>query len=168
MVRYIAAALIMAKDTSALRDLIAPLPTQTSDPILDFIRSLFSDFDFEGSQKGIAAIEKACDQDAFLSRVKSPLSKSCHYVVHQVRIQVEARVDAKTFTSAYSLDEFKKESSSLGFEVESDGKSVWQKGSIFDLRKEVIQRTAELMERTKLLDRHIKEFGEQPPSPKKE
>lgn len=116
LLRYLVAALIMTRRSvrtynvvgsvtgpskvspaAALRD-VARIITQEAhrlqpDPLVDFVRELYTEFDFEAAQEQLAKAEKVATDDFFLQEHASDFIEASRYLVSEAYCRIHQRVD---------------------------------------------------------------------------
>lgn len=107
ILRYLAAAVITnrsraSKNTSAyqkqLKDLIRVVRQEGyeySDPITDFVKALYVDFDFEEAQKKLSEAEDILRSDFFLVSVADTFVESARHLISESYCKIHQRIDIK-------------------------------------------------------------------------
>jgi hypothetical protein len=66
---------------------------QYRDPITEFLRELYVDFDFEHAQKELAKAETVIENDFFLGEFKDEFLENARYLVTEAYCRIHQRID---------------------------------------------------------------------------
>lgn len=105
ILRYLAASAIVtrkvASNTSgrakhALREIVRIIQMeeyQYKDPITQFLRELYVDFDFEAAQVSLGIAEKVVENDFFLSELRQEFLDNARYLVSEAYCRIHQKID---------------------------------------------------------------------------
>ena len=112
LLRYLVAAAILSRSapTSArrLKDLTRIVQMeeyQYSDPITNFLKDLYLDFDFEKAQSRLAVAEEVVRSDFFLSGFANEFVENARWLVSEVFCRIHQRIDIKELSKTLNLSE---------------------------------------------------------------
>lgn len=69
------------------------------DPLTDFIKALYVDFDFEGAQKKLSEAEQLFENDFFLGQTKDLFVDSARHLISESYCKIHQRIDIKLVLS---------------------------------------------------------------------
>jgi translation initiation factor 3 subunit E len=106
VLRYLAAAVITNRSrmkntgqyAKQLKDLVRVVRQEGyeyNDPITDFIKALYVDFDFEEAQKKLAAAEGILQSDFFLMNTAEAFVDSARHLISETYCKIHQRIDIK-------------------------------------------------------------------------
>jgi translation initiation factor 3 subunit E len=106
VLRYLAAAVISNRTRSRnsntyqkqLKDLIKIVRQEAyeySDPVTDFVKALYVDFDFEAAQKCMSASEELLEGDFFLTSSADAFVESARHLISEVYCKIHQRIDIR-------------------------------------------------------------------------
>ncbi|KAG8935544.1 eukaryotic translation initiation factor 3 subunit E [Tulasnella sp. 418] len=118
ILRYLVAAAIISRKaistTSTSRTVRTSLSTivklvqtedyQYKDPITDFLKQLYVDFDFEEAQQCLQVAEKVIENDFFLEGFKDEFLENARYVVSEAYCRIHQRIDIAELSKRLNLD----------------------------------------------------------------
>jgi translation initiation factor 3 subunit E len=81
-----------------LKDLIRIVRQEAyeySDPVTDFVKALYVDFDFEAAQKCMSISEGLLEDDFFLANSAEPFVESARHLISEVYCKIHQRIDIK-------------------------------------------------------------------------
>jgi translation initiation factor 3 subunit E len=106
ILRYLAAAAIISRKTlnssasrsakASLQQIIRVIQTeeyQYSDPITEFLKQLYVDFDFEAAQKMLGEADKVLENDFFLGDFRSEFVENARFIVSEAYCRIHQRID---------------------------------------------------------------------------
>jgi translation initiation factor 3 subunit E len=80
----------------ALREVVRIIQTeeyQYKDPITQFLRELYVDFDFEAAQVSLGIAEKVVENDFFLSELRQEFLDNARYLVSEAYCRIHQKID---------------------------------------------------------------------------
>jgi translation initiation factor 3 subunit E len=106
ILRYLAAAVITNRNRSRnsnnyqkqLKDLVRVVRQEGyeySDPLTDFVRALYLDFDFEEAQKKLSEAEKILKADFFLASTADAFVDSARHLISESYCKIHQRIDIR-------------------------------------------------------------------------
>jgi len=106
ILRFLAAAVITNRSKNRnsnayqkqLKDLIRTVKQEGyeyQDPVTDFIRALYIDFDFEGAQKKLAEAEEILEGDFFLGGSVDAFVEAARHLISESYCKIHQRIDIK-------------------------------------------------------------------------
>ena len=106
ILRYLAAAVITNRSRSRntgqyqkqLKDLVRIVRQEGyeyNDPITDFIKALYIDFDFEEAQKKLTEAEEVLRSDFFLVEAAEPFVEAARHLISESYCKIHQRIDIK-------------------------------------------------------------------------
>lgn len=106
ILRYLAAAIITARNRTRnsnqyqrqLKDLIRIVRQEGyeyNDPMTDFIKALYIDFDFEEAQKKLSETEEILNNDFFLLSSADAFVDSARHLISESYCKIHQRIDIK-------------------------------------------------------------------------
>jgi len=117
ILRYLTAAVITNRQRSRnsnayqkqLKDLIRIVKQEGyeySDPLTDFVRALYVDFDFEESRKKLELAEEILKRDFFLGSLSETFLSSARLLISETYCKIHARIDIEYAVSRLSQPSF--------------------------------------------------------------
>lgn len=114
VIRYIAAAVISvytknrnnSNNQRRLKDLVRVVGQELyeyQDPITDFIRALYIDYDFTEAQSKLSEAEIILSNDFFLSDMKDAFLESSRHLVSELYCRIHQRIDVKQLSARLNL-----------------------------------------------------------------
>ena len=106
ILRYLAAAVITNRSRTGnshtyqkqLKDLVRVVKQEVyeyQDPVTEFVKALYVDFDFEGAQKKLSAAEEILRGDFFLSSSMDAFMESARHLISESYCKIHQRIDIK-------------------------------------------------------------------------
>ena len=106
ILRYLAAAVITNRSRSRntgqyqkqLKDLVRVVRQEGyeyNDPVTDFVKALYIDFDFEEAQKKLGEAEEVLRADFFLSSAAEPFVEAARHLISESYCKIHQRIDIK-------------------------------------------------------------------------
>ncbi|KAF2260973.1 eukaryotic translation initiation factor-like protein 3 subunit E [Lojkania enalia] len=171
ILRYLAAAVITGRNRGGrnssqyqkqLKDLIRIVRQEGyeySDPVTDFIRALYIDFDFEEAQKKLGETEEILKNDFFLLGTADAFVDSARHLISESYCKIHQRIDIKDLSTRLGLsqDEGEKWIVNLIRDTRVDAKIDYQAGTVVmnhppqSVYQQVIERTKGGFFRTQVL-----------------
>lgn len=114
IIRYIAAAVVSvytknrnnSNNQRRLKELIRVVSQELyeyQDPITDFVRALYIDYDFAEAQSKLSEAEVILANDFFLSDMKDTFLESARHLVSELYCRIHQRIDVKQLSSRLNL-----------------------------------------------------------------
>ncbi|KAG8888628.1 eukaryotic translation initiation factor 3 subunit E [Tulasnella sp. 332] len=178
LLRYLAAAAIISRKgtgtasrtvRTSLQTVVKLIQTeayQYSDPITDFLRDVYVEFDFDQAQVSLKEAEKLIQNDFFLEGFKEEFLENARFVVSEAYCRIHQRIDIADLSSRLNLSQKEGEKwivnlirdpSSALFSLSADAKIDLEqnvistnKGSL-PVYQSVIEKTRGLAFRTQVL-----------------
>ncbi|KAK7520012.1 eIF3 subunit 6 N terminal domain-containing protein [Phyllosticta citriasiana] len=170
ILRYLAAAVITNRNRSRtsnqyqkqLKDLIRIVKQEGyeySDPVTDFVKALYIDFDFEEAQKKLGEAEEVLRRDFFLVATADAFVDSARHLISESYCKIHQRIDIKDLSTRLGLsqDEGEKWIVNLIRDTRVDAKIDYQAGTVVmnhppqSVYQQVIERTKGGFFRTQVL-----------------
>ncbi|KAK8181836.1 eIF3 subunit 6 N terminal domain-containing protein [Phyllosticta capitalensis] len=170
ILRYLAAAVITNRNRSRtsnqyqkqLKDLIRIVKQEGyeySDPVTDFVKALYIDFDFEEAQKKLGEAEDVLKGDFFLVATADAFVDSARHLISESYCKIHQRIDIKDLSTRLGLsqDEGEKWIVNLIRDTRVDAKIDYQAGTVVmnhppqSVYQQVIERTKGGFFRTQVL-----------------
>ncbi|KAK2754013.1 eukaryotic translation initiation factor 3 subunit E [Arachnomyces sp. PD_36] len=171
ILRYLAAAVITNrsranKNTSLyqrqLKDLIRVVRQEGyeyRDPITDFVKALYVDFDFEEAQKKLGEAEEVLRSDFFLVAAADAFVEAARHLISESYCKIHQRIDIKDLSTRLGLnqDEGEKWIVNLIRDTRVDAKIDYQEGTVLmnhppqSVYQQVIEKTKGGFFRTQVL-----------------
>ncbi|KAK2809564.1 eukaryotic translation initiation factor 3 subunit E [Emmonsiellopsis sp. PD_5] len=171
ILRYLAAAVITNrsrahKNTSLyqkqLKDLIRVVRQEGyeyQDPITDFVKALYIDFDFEEAQKKLGEAEEVLRNDFFLVAAADAFVESARHLISESYCKIHQRIDIKDLSTRLGLnqDEGEKWIVNLIRDTRVDAKIDYKEGTVLmnhppqSVYQQVIEKTKGGFFRTQVL-----------------
>lgn len=109
ILRYLTSAAILSRKASsgssvtsrvrhAIKEVVKVIQMeeyQYSDPITNFLKELYSEFDFEAAQKELANAMKVASEDFFLNEFKDELLDNARYLISEAYCRIHQRIDIR-------------------------------------------------------------------------
>lgn len=107
LLRYLAAAAILSRSssnkkggkssaTSSLAAIVKLIQAESysySDPVTDFLKDVYVDFNFEQAQSSLKEAEKVLERDFFLEGFKDEFLENARFVVSEAYCRIHQRID---------------------------------------------------------------------------
>ncbi|KAH0537451.1 eukaryotic translation initiation factor 3 subunit E [Glutinoglossum americanum] len=170
ILRYLAAAVITnrnrGRNTSQyhkqLKDLVRIVKQENyeySDPVTDFVKALYIDFDFEEAQKKLGEAEEVLRSDFFLVAASDAFVDSARHLISESYCKIHQRIDIKDLSTRLGLsqDEGEKWIVNLIRDTRVDAKIDYKEGTVVmnhppqSVYQQVIERTKGGFFRTQVL-----------------
>ncbi|KAF2835803.1 eukaryotic translation initiation factor 3 subunit E [Patellaria atrata CBS 101060] len=170
ILRYLASAVITNRGRSRnsnqyqkqLKDLVRIVKQEGyeySDPVTDFIKALYIDFDFEEAQKKLGEAQQILENDFFLASATEGFMDSARHLISESYCKIHQRIDIKDLSTRLGLsqDEGEKWIVNLIRDTRVDAKIDYQEGTVVmnhppqSVYQQVIERTKGGFFRTQVL-----------------
>ncbi|KAI9773354.1 MAG: eukaryotic translation initiation factor 3 subunit E [Geoglossum simile] len=170
ILRYLAAAVITnrnrGRNTSQyhkqLKDLVRIVKQENyeyNDPVTDFVKALYIDFDFEEAQKKLGEAEEVLRSDFFLVAASDAFVDSARHLISESYCKIHQRIDIKDLSTRLGLsqDEGEKWIVNLIRDTRVDAKIDYKEGTVVmnhppqSVYQQVIERTKGGFFRTQVL-----------------
>jgi translation initiation factor 3 subunit E len=170
ILRYLAAAVITGRSRARnsnqyqrqLKDLIRIVRQEGyeyTDPVTDFIKALYIDFDFEEAQKKLGETEEILKNDFFLLGAADTFVDAARHLISESYCKIHQRIDIKDLSTRLGLsqDEGEKWIVNLIRDTRVDAKIDYQAGTVVmnhppqSVYQQVIERTKGGFFRTQVL-----------------
>ncbi|KAI1080916.1 putative eukaryotic translation initiation factor 3 subunit 6 [Whalleya microplaca] len=170
ILRYLTAAIITGRSRARnsgqyqkqLKDIIRIVKQEAyeyTDPVTDFIRALYIDFDFEEAQKQLSLAEEILRSDFFLFSTADLFVDSARHLISESYCKIHARIDIKDLSTRLGLsqDEGEKWIVNLIRDTRVDAKIDYKEGTVVmnhppsSVYQQVIERTKGGFFRTQVL-----------------
>ncbi|KAF3033819.1 eukaryotic translation initiation factor 3 subunit E [Didymella heteroderae] len=170
ILRYLAAAVITGRNRARnsnqyqrqLKDLIRIVRQEGyeyTDPVTDFIKALYIDFDFEEAQKKLSETEEILKNDFFLLGAADTFVDAARHLISESYCKIHQRIDIKDLSTRLGLsqDEGEKWIVNLIRDTRVDAKIDYQAGTVVmnhppqSVYQQVIERTKGGFFRTQVL-----------------
>ncbi|KAF1973575.1 putative eukaryotic translation initiation factor 3 subunit E [Bimuria novae-zelandiae CBS 107.79] len=170
ILRYLATSVITARNAGRnqgtyqkqLKDLIRIVRQEGyeySDPVTDFIKALYIDFDFEEAQKKLSESEQILENDFFLLQSAGPFVEAARHLISESYCKIHQRIDINDLSTRLGLsqDEGEKWIVNLIRDTRVDAKIDYQAGTVVmnhppqSVYQQVIERTKGGFFRTQVL-----------------
>ncbi|CAN9094588.1 unnamed protein product [Alternaria alternata] len=167
ILRYLSAAVITGRNRGRnsnqyqkqLKDLIRIVRQEGyeySDPVTDFIKALYIDFDFEEAQKKLSETEEILKNDFFLLGAAEQFVDAARHLISESYCKIHQRIDIKDLSTRLGLsqDEGEKWIVNLIRDTRVDAKIDYQAGTVVmnhppqSVYQQVIERTREALQDT--------------------
>lgn len=107
LLRYLAVAVITDKRRkSTLKDLVKVIEQckyMYSDPITQFLTSLYVDFDFEGSQQKLSDCEQLFQNDFFIVMCQGEFTENARHFIFEVYCRIHQCIDIKLLSTQLNM-----------------------------------------------------------------
>ncbi|KAI9659243.1 MAG: eukaryotic translation initiation factor 3 subunit E [Trizodia sp. TS-e1964] len=170
ILRYLAAAVITNRSRNKntgqyqkqLKDIIRIVERENyeySDPVTNFIKALYIDFDFEEAQKKLSEAEEVLRGDFFLCSAADSFVDSARHLISESYCKIHQRIDIKDLSARLGLnqDEGEKWIVNLIRDTRVDAKIDYKEGTVVmnhppqSVYQQVIERTKGGFFRTQVL-----------------
>ncbi|KAH6637684.1 eIF3 subunit 6 N terminal domain-containing protein [Boeremia exigua] len=170
ILRYLAAAVITGRSRARnsnqyqrqLKDLVRIVRQEGyeyTDPVTDFIKALYIDFDFEEAQKKLGETEEILKNDFFLLAAADTFVDAARHLISESYCKIHQRIDIKDLSTRLGLsqDEGEKWIVNLIRDTRVDAKIDYQAGTVVmnhppqSVYQQVIERTKGGFFRTQVL-----------------
>jgi translation initiation factor 3 subunit E len=102
------AVVVNKRRRNVLKDLIRVIQQEQyeySDPITDFLRCLFVDFDFDGAQEKLAQCEAVLDNDFFLVATKGAFMEAARQFLFETYCRIHQAIDIGSLAQKLGMDD---------------------------------------------------------------
>lgn len=143
ILRYLAAAVITNRSRTRntgqyqkqLKDLVRVVRQEGyeyHDPVTDFIKALYIDFDFEEAQKKLIEAEEVLKSDFFLSAATDAFVEAARHLISESYCKIHQRIDIKDLSARLGLEmeEGEKWIVNLIRDTRMDGKLDYKEGTV--------------------------------------
>lgn len=170
ILRYLASAVITNRNRTRnqgqyqkqLKDIIRIVKQENyeyTDPVTDFIKALYIDFDFEEAQKKLSEAEEVLRSDFFLASAADSFVDSARHLISESYCKIHQRIDIKDLSARLGLnqDEGEKWIVNLIRDTRVDAKIDYKEGTVImnhppsSVYQQVIERTKGGFFRTQVL-----------------
>ncbi|KAI0838510.1 putative eukaryotic translation initiation factor 3 subunit 6 [Hypoxylon sp. FL0890] len=170
ILRYLTAAVITGRSRTRnsgqhqkqLKDIIRIVKQEAyeySDPVTDFVRALYIDFDFEEAQRQLTLAEEILRSDFFLFSTADLFVDAARHLISESYCKIHARIDIKDLSARLGLgeDEGEKWIVNLIRDTRVDAKIDYKEGTVVmnhppsSVYQQVIERTKGGFFRTQVL-----------------
>jgi len=170
ILRYLTAAVITNRNRTRqtsqyqkqLKDIIRIVKQENyeySDPVTDFIKALYLDFDFEEAQKKLSEAEEVLRSDFFLVAASDSFVEASRHLISESYCKIHQRIDIKDLSARLGLnqDEGEKWIVNLIRDTRVDAKIDYKEGTVVmnhppsSVYQQVIERTKGGFFRTQVL-----------------
>ncbi|RKU43085.1 eukaryotic translation initiation factor 3 subunit E [Coniochaeta pulveracea] len=171
ILRYLVAAVITgrsrARNSNAyqkqLKDIVRIVRQETyeySDPVTEFVRALYIDFDFEEAQRQLAKAEEVLRSDFFLVSASDAFVDAARHLISESYCKIYTRIDIKDLSARLGLDPEQGEKWIVNLirDTRLDAKIDSQEGTVImnhppnSVYQQVIERTKGGFFRTQVLN----------------
>lgn len=108
LLRYLSVAVVINKRRrNVLKDLIRVIQQEQyeyTDPITEFLRCLFVDFDFDGAQEKLAQCEAVLDGDFFLVATKDAFMEAARQFLFETYCRIHQAIEIKSLSEKLGMD----------------------------------------------------------------
>ncbi|KAH8819667.1 eukaryotic translation initiation factor 3 subunit E [Xylogone sp. PMI_703] len=170
ILRYLTAAVITNRNRTRntgqyqkqLKDVVRIVKQENyeySDPVTDFIKALYIDFDFEEAQKKLSEAEEVLRSDFFLVSAADAFVEAARHLISESYCKIHQRIDIKDLSTRLGLsqDEGEKWIVNLIRDTRVDAKIDYKEGTVVmnhppsSVYQQVIERTKGGFFRTQVL-----------------
>ncbi|EXJ88857.1 eukaryotic translation initiation factor 3 subunit E [Capronia epimyces CBS 606.96] len=170
ILRYLAAAVITNRNRlnnshnyqKQLKDLVRVVKQEVyeyQDPVTEFIKALYIDFDFEGAQKKLSEAEAILRGDFFLGSSTDAFLDAARHLISETYCKIHQRIDIQDLSTRLGLssDEGEKWIVNLIRDTRVDAKIDYQAGTVVmnhppqSVYQQVIEKTKGAFFRTQVL-----------------
>jgi len=174
ILRYLAAAVITNRNRTRntgqyqkqLKDLVRIVRQENyeyNDPVTDFVKALYIDFDFEEAQKKLGEAEEVLKGDFFLVAAADSFVEAARHLISESYCKIHQRIDIKDLSARLGLnqDEGEKWIVNLIRDTRVDAKIDYKDGTVVmnhppqSVYQQVIERTKGISFRTALLSQAV-------------
>jgi len=108
LVRYLSVAVVVNKRRrNVLKDLIRVIQQEQyeyTDPITEFLRCLFVEFDFDGAQEKLAQCEAVLNEDFFLVATKDAFMEAARQFLFETYCRIHQAIDIQNLSQKLGMD----------------------------------------------------------------
>ncbi|KAI1842854.1 hypothetical protein JX265_002609 [Neoarthrinium moseri] len=170
ILRYLAASVITGRGRTRstgqyqkqLKDIVRIVKQEAyeyTDPVTDFVRALYIDFDFEEAQRQLSLAEEILKSDFFLISTAEAFVDAARHLISESYCKIHARIDIKDLSARLGLgqDEGEKWIVNLIRDTRVDAKIDYKEGTVVmnhppsSVYQQVIERTKGAFFRTQVL-----------------
>lgn len=170
ILRYLTAAVITNRSRTRntgqypkqLKDIIRIVKQENyeySDPVTDFIKALYIDFDFEEAQKKLIEAEEVLRSDFFLVAASDSFVEAARHLISESYCKIHQRIDIKDLSTRLGLDQDEGEKWIVNLirDTRVDAKIDYKEGTVVmnhppsSVYQQVIERTKGGFFRTQVL-----------------
>eukprot|EP00891_Asterochloris_glomerata_P002480 jgi/Astpho2/2480/e_gw1.00048.70.1_t len=109
LLRYLAVAVVVNKRRrNSLKDLVRVVEQESyeySDPITQFLRSLYVEYDFEAAQQKLQECEEVIDNDYFLAACKDEFVENARVFTFESYCRIHQCIDLRQLAEKLAMDE---------------------------------------------------------------
>ncbi|KAF5317716.1 hypothetical protein D9619_012597 [Psilocybe cf. subviscida] len=158
----------------AIREVVKIVQTeayQYNDPITDFLRELYVEFDFEAAQKALGQAEEVVGNDFFLGEHKEEFLDNARYLISEAYCRIHQKIDIANLSERLNLSQEEGEKWIVNLIRETrmgaDAKIDLEKNVIeinrppLPVYQTVIEKTRQLAVRTQTLGVAVARSGQQ-------
>ncbi|KZV93477.1 eukaryotic translation initiation factor 3, subunit 6 [Exidia glandulosa HHB12029] len=90
----------------ALREIVKVVQMeeyQYSDPLTDFVKELYVEFDFEGAQRALKEAEAVVENDFFLNEFKDEFLENARYLISEAYCRIHQKIDIADLSERLNL-----------------------------------------------------------------
>ncbi|KAK0498282.1 eukaryotic translation initiation factor 3 subunit 6 [Armillaria luteobubalina] len=190
VLRYLTAAAILSRKSSAgggvantsssrvrnaIREVVKVIQMeeyQYSDPVTNFLKELYVEFDFESAQKELGKAEKVVENDYFLQEFREEFLDNARYLISEAYCRIHQKIDIGDLSDRLNLTRAEGEKWIVNLIRETrmgaDAKIDLEKNVIqisrppLPIYQSVIEKTRGLAIRTQALGAAVARTGQQP------
>ncbi|RDW78226.1 eukaryotic translation initiation factor 3 subunit E [Coleophoma crateriformis] len=170
LLRYLVAAVVTNRSRSRntgqhqkqLKDIIRIVKQENyeyNDPVTDFIKALYIDFDFEEAQKKLSEAEAVLRSDFFLNNSSDAFVEAARHLISESYCKIHQRIDIKDLSARLGLDQDEGEKWIVNLirDTRLDAKIDYKEGTVImnhpqnSVYQQVIERTKGGFFRTQVL-----------------
>ncbi|XJO76844.1 hypothetical protein BDV3_007319 [Batrachochytrium dendrobatidis] len=163
LLRYLAAAVIINKRRhNHLKDLVEIIKQEShaySDPITEFLISLYANFDFDGAQQKLAECEAVFSNDFFLVHFLSEFRESARLFIFEMYCRIHQHIDIRALCDKLNMDSVEGEKwivnlirdARMHAKIDSESNTVIMGVQYQSVHQQVMERTKALSFRSSLL-----------------
>lgn len=109
LLRYLSVAVVVnRRRRNVLKDLVRIIAQECyeySDPVTDFLRCLFVDYDFDGAQEQLAKCEMLLETDFFLVAAKDAFMEAARQFLFETYCRIHEAIDISSLAKRLGMDE---------------------------------------------------------------
>ncbi|KAK8066418.1 hypothetical protein PG997_013165 [Apiospora hydei] len=170
VLRYLAAAVITGRGRTRnsgqhqkqLKDIVRIVKQEAyeySDPVTDFVRALYIDFDFEEAQRQLSLADELLRADFFLFSAADSFLDAARHLISESYCKIHSRIDIKDLSTRLGLDQDEGEKWIVNLirDTRVDAKIDYKEGTVVmnhppsSVYQQVIERTKGGFFRTQVL-----------------
>ncbi|KAK8030862.1 hypothetical protein PG990_000596 [Apiospora arundinis] len=170
VLRYLAAAVITGRGRTRnsgqhqkqLKDIVRIVKQEAyeySDPVTDFVRALYIDFDFEEAQRQLSLADELLRNDFFLFSAADSFLDAARHLISESYCKIHSRIDIKDLSTRLGLDQDEGEKWIVNLirDTRVDAKIDYKEGTVVmnhppsSVYQQVIERTKGGFFRTQVL-----------------